>query len=401
MIPFEKALELVLDQEFSYGNEEIGLEKANHRILAEDVKADRDFPPFNRATKDGIAIAYEAVENGRLSFEIKDILPAGKPTIPFVDPESCIEIMTGAVVPYETDTVVMYEHIEIRDDIATLQRIPEKGQNIHFKASDHEKGEVILTKGQMISPAELGILATVGKSRVLVKKQPRVVVISTGNELVDIDENPLPHQIRRSNGYSLYGALMEYGICPMRLHIQDDIDLLRQKLAYLIDEMDILLLSGGVSRGKFDYVPQVLGELGVEMIFHRVAQRPGKPFWFGCNKATSTLVFSFPGNPVSTFLNYYLYFVPWYGKIMGLSRVTPNVKIDRKLENHSDLTIFKGVSLQINDGCLIASIAENTGSGDLVHLSAIHGFIQLEPRTEPYEKGCLVPFISTKYRLGA
>ncbi len=396
MINYSSALSLVLEQPLDFGTEEVLLTDSHGRVLAEDILADRDFPPFNRATKDGIALRYEAVENGRLSFEISGVLGAGQPVIPLEEHESCIEIMTGAVVPYETDTVVMYEHLSVEGDIATLQKIPERGQNIHLKGSDHQKGDLLLKKDTRIGPAEMGVLATVGKDKVIVRRKPKIAVISTGNELVDVGDTPMLHQIRRSNSYSLYGALQEVGIRPMLLHLDDDVDLMRQKLSYLIDGMDVLILSGGVSKGKFDYLPQVLEELKVEKIFHRVAQRPGKPFWFGKSERFSTLVFSFPGNPVSTFLNFYLYFVPWYYKSQQLSSEPTYVRLAKMVENRSDLTIFKGVRILIKEGNLVAEALDSSGSGDLVHLSEISGFVQLDPSDKAYDKDQLVPFIAVK-----
>jgi len=398
MISYNEAYHLVLNQFRNYGTEQIDLIKSAGRYLAEDILADRDFPPFNRATKDGIAINYDAVENGRLSFVIKGVLPAGQPTIPFLEADSCIEIMTGAVVPYETDTVVMYEEVIIKNDIASLKKIPERGQNIHKRGSDHTKGDILLEKNSKITPAEMGILATVGKSQVQVHKLPRVAVISTGNELVDIEKQPLLHQIRRSNTYSMLGALEELGITPMLLHIADDIDMLRQKLAYVLDEMDVLILSGGVSKGKFDFLPQVLSELGVENIFHRVAQRPGKPFWFGAHSQSKTLIFSFPGNPVSTFFNFYLYFKPWLLKSLGVSLVNQQVMLSDTLENNSDLTVFAGVKTHNNDGRVTATLVEGNGSGDLANLTKIDGFVRLDQEHSTFSKGTLVPFISTKKR---
>ncbi|GGD38961.1 molybdopterin molybdotransferase MoeA [Muriicola marianensis] len=396
MISYSDALALVLEQHLDFGTEEILLTETYGRVLAEDIHADRDFPPFNRATKDGIALRYEAVENGRLSFEIAGVLAAGQPVIPLEEQESCVEIMTGAVVPYETDTVVMYEHLTVEGDIATLQKIPERGQNIHLKGSDHKKGDLILPKNTRIGAAEMGILATVGKDKVPVRRLPKIAVISTGNELVDVGDTPMLHQIRRSNTYSLYGALQELGIRPMLLHIDDDVDLMRQKLSYLIDEMDVLILSGGVSKGKFDYLPQVLEELKVKKIFHRVAQRPGKPFWFGKNESLSTLVFSFPGNPVSTFLNYYLYFIPWFCKSACLSYERQFVRLSNMVENRSDLTIFKGANLMIKEGDTVVEMVDSSGSGDLAHLSEISGFVQLDPRDMAYQAGQIVPYIAVK-----
>ncbi|MGB5377575.1 molybdopterin molybdotransferase MoeA [Muriicola sp.] len=396
MISFNEAQQFVVSRVQNYGTELVDLLHSSGRILAEDILADRDFPPFNRATKDGIAVVFDAVENGRLSFEIRGVLPAGQPTVPFVERDSCIEIMTGAVVPFETDAVVMYEEVVIKDDIASLKKIPVRGQNIHQRGSDHLKGDVLIEKNTKITPAELGILATVGKNRVLVQKLPRVAIISTGNELVDVEQHPLIHQIRKSNSYSLFGALQELGITPMLLHIADDIDLLRQKLSYVMDEMDVLILSGGVSKGKFDYIPQVLSELGAEKIFHRVAQRPGKPFWFGINDNSKTLIFSFPGNPVSTYYNFYLYFKPW---LLSSLRVAPperQVKLNSTVENTSDLTVFLGVAIQNKNGDLHASIVEGSGSGDLVNLSKINGIVRLGPGHKIYTEGSIVPFVATK-----
>ncbi len=396
MISYNEAQNLVLNQFRNFGTEQVDLLKSAGRYLAEDIHADRDFPPFNRATKDGIAINYDAIENGRRSFEIKGVLPAGQPTIPFVETDSCIEIMTGAVVPFETDTVIMYEDVIIENDIASLKKSPVRAQNIHRRGSDHIKGDILLKKNCKITAAEIGILATVGKKQLQVHKLPSVAVISTGNELVDIDKQPLLHQIRRSNTYSIYGALGELGITPILLHIEDDMDLLRQKLAVVIDEMDVVILSGGVSKGKFDFLPQVLSEMGVEKIFHRVAQRPGKPFWFGAHAQAKTLIFSFPGNPVSTFYNFYLYFKPWLLKSIGASLPNQEVMLNKSLENNSDLTVFAGVKTHYTNGKVTASPVVGNGSGDLVNLSQIDGFVQLDPEQKQFSEGTLVPFIALK-----
>ena len=396
MISFSEAYQIVLEQTRAYGSETVPLKNAMGRVLTEDILADRDFPPFNRSTKDGIAINYDAVERGRRSFEIKGTLAAGKPTIPFVDTEGCIEIMTGAMVPYETDTVIMYEDVEIAHDIATIAKIPARGQNIHRRGSDEKKGTVLIKKNTKITSAEIGVLATVGKHTVSVKKLPRVAVISTGNELVDIDQQPLNHQIRKSNSYSLYASLLELGITPMLLHISDDKDLLRQKLGYVIEEMDVLVLSGGVSKGKFDFIPQIFKELGVEKLFHKVAQRPGKPFWFGTKKTSGTLIFSFPGNPVSTFMNFYIYFKPWLRRSLGIPISEYEVCLKDSLEIKNDLTNFLGVQLERKEGTNEAVLVGANGSGDLLSLSKMDGFIRVPVSKRTLTKGDRVYFISTR-----
>lgn len=392
MTPYSKAIEIVLSHPRDYGTEHIPLKKAVGRVLAQDVKADRDFPPFNRATKDGIALNFNAVENGRKAFEINGVLAAGTPAAVLEDQEACLEIMTGATVPYDADTVVMYEHIELNNGIATLKTIPEKGQNIHYRGSDIEKGEVVLQANTPITPAAIGVLASVGMVNVPVKKLPRVAVISTGNELVDIDMQPETHQIRRSNTYSLHAALSRLGIEPMMLHLQDDKDMIRQKLAYVVEELDVLLLSGGVSKGKFDHLPEVLQDIGIEKCFHRVLQRPGKPFWFGYHPIKGTIVFSFPGNPVSTYANYHLYFRPWLERCLGLDSRKKTVMIDQDISMSGTLTRFVRVTLNWEQGQLWASLVNANGSGDLISLAQADGLIQLDPEVEHYSKGALVPY---------
>ncbi len=281
MISFKDAYEKVLQYPLDLGEEKVLLQKTIGRVLAEDILADRYFPPFDRSTKDGIAINYAAIEKGRNSFKIEGVLPAGMPQEALQFLENCLEIMTGAVCPKNADTIVMYEQVTIENGIATLLKAPKKGQNIHRKGSDEKEGAVLLKKGGRIDTAEIGVLASVGKAEVLVKKVPKITVISTGNELAAISETPLPHQIRKSNTMSLEAALSKEGIFPQQLHLLDEKNKIEEALEEAIQENDVLILSGGVSKGKFDFIPDAMETLGVKKIFHRVAQSPGKPFWFG------------------------------------------------------------------------------------------------------------------------
>ena len=392
MISYFDALENVLAEIREYGIESVSIKRAIGRVLAEDVLADRDFPPFDRATKDGITINYEAFENGRNAFEVVKVLAAGTPASVLEDQETCMEIMTGAVVPYDADTVVMYEELELDKGIATLKSIPKKGQNIHYRGSDIRKGHVLLPANSKITAAAIGVLASVGKSEIRVKKLPRVAIISTGNELVEIDRIPEAHQIRISNTYSLQASLLQEGIEPILLHLQDDKDMIRQKLAYVVDELDVVLLSGGVSKGKYDHLPEVLQNIGVQKIFHGVLQRPGKPFWFGRKAEKGTLVFSFPGNPVSTYVNYHLYFKTWLHQSMGLVSKDLTIALDKGVEIFGDLTRFPLVRLQWNKGVPKAIPVDSSGSGDLVALAEADGIIRLNPRERAYAKGEPVPY---------
>jgi molybdopterin molybdotransferase len=396
MISFSDAYNHVLDHSRDYGTESVALKKAVGRVLAVDIYADRDFPPFNRATKDGIAINYNAIENGRKAFDIKATVAAGQKTYKFLEEDHCVEIMTGAVVPYEADTVIMYEDVTIEHGIANLNKKAKRGQNIHDKGSDKKKGELVLSKDSKIMAAEVGVLAAVGKSTVEVKRLPRIAVISTGNELVEVEDYPLPHQIRKSNSYTLFAALDEERIEPLLLHLSDDIDMIRQKLSYVIQEMDVLLLSGGVSKGKFDFIPKVLQELGVDKVFHGVLQRPGKPFWFGVYENTNALIFSFPGNPISTFVNYHIYFKHWLQKSLGLPIPKVEVFLEDVIAIEGSLTRFLGVKTSWKNGLLKAKLVPDNGSGDLTSLSRSDGFIKLDPREVPYGIDEKVTFISTK-----
>ena len=394
MIAFEEAYQLVLEQKMDLGNEETPLESSMGRILAEDILADRDFPAFNRATKDGIAINFEAIDKGLNNFKIEGIVSAGTAQQELSNHKNCLEIMTGAVLPENTDTVIMYEDLQIEKKQAQLSKIPMKNQNIHFQGSDTRAGAVILKRNTKISAAEIGILASVGKANVLVKKLPSVSVFSTGNELIPVSEKPLPHQIRRSNSWSLQAALQEENINVNQDHLPDDKSAMKKALKIAISKNDALILSGGVSKGKYDYVAEVMEELGVKKIFHRVYQRPGKPFWFGFHPAEKTLVFSFPGNPVSTFANYNVYFKDWLTKSLGSKIENHQAVLQTELKIEPPFTRFINVSVSLKKGVLKALPLNANGSGDLVSLAHTDGFIKLVPGY--YQKESPVPFIPTR-----
>ncbi|WP_262892634.1 molybdopterin molybdotransferase MoeA [Hymenobacter qilianensis] len=223
--------------------------------------------------------------------------------------------MTGAVLPPGTDTVVRYEDVTFQEvdgqRTVTIQGLPERaGHNVHARAADRHQGDLLVPAGTRLGPAEIAVAATIGAATVLVTRLARLAIVSTGDELVDVAEQPLPHQIRRSNAAMLQAAAQAAGATTEAFHFIDDQDVLRQGLPQLLREFDAVVLSGGVSKGQADFLPGVLRELGVEQIFHEVEQRPGKPFWFG-QQPGGAVVFALPGNPVSTFVNYYRYVQPW------------------------------------------------------------------------------------------
>ncbi len=365
---------------------------------------------------DGIGISFDSFENGQRKFKIEGIQPAGSPQLILRNNENCIEVMTGAVLPNNIDVVIPYEQVEIENSVATVQ-IEETQQfkNIHKKGTDKLKGDLIISENIKISSAEIGVLATVGKSKVKVVKQPKVMIISTGDELVEVYKTPEDYQIRRSNIYTLVSLLKRLNINAKTAHITDDKEILKSKIATYIKEYDVLLFSGAVSKGKFDFIPEVLDELGVEKLFHRVAQRPGKPFWFGHNtpdvkieqnvgkcgehinkEHKSTVVFAFPGNPISTFVGCMKYFYPWYHKSMGLEEQQNFAILSEDFTFKPSLTYFLQVKLENKNGKLLAHPIAGKGSGDLANIVLTDGFLELPADRTDFKKGEVFPIM--KYR---
>lgn len=396
MISFKEAFDKVYAQTLELGTEHAPLLESTGRILAEPILADRDFPPFNRATKDGIALQYNAIANGNTRFQIEGVASAGMAQQELTNANACLEVMTGAVVPKNTNTVIMYEHLTLEGGFATLNKEVSDGQNIHYQGSDAKKGVMLLEANVKISPAEIGVMASVGQSQVLVKRFPKVCAIATGNELVDMDTVPEAHQIRKSNSITLQAALAQSGMEATSIHLLDDIQSIETGLTTALRENDVLLLSGGVSKGKFDFIPDVMDALGVEKVFHRVAQRPGKPFWFGIHKELKTVIFSFPGNPVSTFANYHLYFLPWLYASWGIPYPQYFVRLKNSIQINPPLTRFIQATTHWEEGVLYAATVTENGSGDLTSLAKADGFICLEPRDTVYGVGELVSFVHTR-----
>ncbi|MEX2593607.1 MAG: molybdopterin molybdotransferase MoeA [Anditalea sp.] len=389
MISVQEALDLILAQSFPQENEEVDLLDAMGGVLAEPVKADRDAPPFHRVTMDGIAIHSNALKENS-SFKIENIQSAGKAQQSLINSENCIEVMTGAVLPKNTDCVVPYEQITLADGVAFLdsnEHVPY--QNVHLSGTDAKTGDTLLTKGQSITPAIIGTLASVGISRIRVHKLPKIAICSTGDELVDLDQEPEIHQIRKSNAYMLHAALLDFGIKPNVFHLRDDKEEMMDELATLVKDYQILLFSGAVSKGKYDYLPMVLQELGMNKIIHGVAQRPGKPFLFGV--LPNSMIFGFPGNPASTFVCFHTYFKPWLRQYLGLPGRKYTAVLDQDISFKKPLTYHLLVTLSIKEGSILASPLKSSGSGDLVHLAHADAVISLPLEREMFHAGEIFP----------
>lgn len=391
MISVEKALAIVLNSAQDFGVEEIPFIKSVGRILKEEIVADRDFPPFNRVAMDGIAIDYDEFSsrlrsNRQLSFKIEGIQAAGSAQITLKNKENCIEVMTGAVLPNNANTVIRYEDVTIENGFATINiDTINENQNIHQKGKDGKVGAILIKPNTKISAAEIGVLATVGKSLVKVAKQPKVMIVSTGDELVGVEETPLKHQIRRSNIFTLVSLLERLNIPSETDHITDDKPVLKSKIKNYLQQYDVLLFSGAVSKGKFDFLPEVFDELGVEKLFHKVAQRPGKPFFYG--RTSNCNVFGFPGNPVSTFVNCLVYFYPWYYKSVNLKVDEETAILSENVIFKPNLVYFLQVKLSYKFGQLMATPIQGNGSGDLASLVHADAFIQLPSGKSEFESG--------------
>ena len=414
MISVAEAKNKLLQNIQKFSEEEIPFLETVGRILKENIFADRDFPPFNRVSMDGIAIDSTSFQNGQKRFEMEGIQAAGREQISLQNSKNCIEVMTGAVLPTNTSAVIRYEDISIEKGVATINlETVIHGQNIHPRGKDGKEGDLLIEENTKISAAEIGVLASVGKSFVKVAKQPKILIISTGDELVGVAETPLAHQIRKSNVFTLVSLLERLNIPSETAHIIDDKLILKQKIEGYFQEYDVLLFSGAVSKGKFDFLPEVLEELGVEKLFHKVAQRPGKPFFCGrlgsleTNKHNenqqekkgdkkNTMVFGFPGNPISTFVNCLAYFYPWYHKSVGIDFKEETAILERDITFKPNLTYFLQVKLVSEKGQLIAHPITGNGSGDLASLVKAAAFIQLPSGTVEFKKGAVYPII--KYR---
>jgi molybdopterin molybdotransferase len=395
MITVEEALKIVHTHLGNWGTEEIFLDESLGRILQEEIVADRDFPPFNRVTMDGIGLSFDQFEKGQRVFEIKGVAPAGGLQMELQDPSSCLEVMTGATVPIGVDAVVCYEDLEIHEGKATVMLSNlNRDQNIHFKGSDRHQGTVILSPGKCISASEVGVCATVGKNKISVSRLPKTLIVSSGDELVNIDQTPLSHQIRRSNVYRIATVLKSYQIQPTTMHLSDDYDEIVKRLESEMTHYDLILLSGGVSAGKFDYLPEALSAIGVKKMFHKVKQRPGKPFWFG--KKEDKLVFAFPGNPVSSFMCAQQYFKPWLDhSLQSFEMPLPWAELVEDVYFKPDLTYFLEVKIVFHSsGKIKAHPVKGNGSGDLANLVDADAFIQLPSGRSNFLKGEIFPFIA-------
>jgi len=379
--------------------ESLPLAQCAGAVLRENIYAERDAPPFDRVAMDGIALDSSAVSGGVRQLQIQATQAAGDPPLVLGSRTACIEVMTGALLPTGCDSVVAVEEIVIRERHAELAQsvTVESGQNVHRRGTDTRQGTLLVTAGVRLRAPEIAIAASAGMPRIRVSSQPMLAVISTGNELIEPGESVLPHQVRRSNAYAIVAALRAHGFQRVADdHIIDDLIELKRRLKFHLETHDVLVLSGGVSMGRYDLVPKALDELGVRPVFHKVAQRPGKPFWFGV-AGSGAAVFALPGNPVSTVVCLRRYVIPALLASLGQNPTPPPEKIalSAPVTVAPPLTFFLPVRIELDDWGRPWAVPQPTnGSGDFTVLAGTDGFVELPPGPNTYAKG----FITRLYR---
>ncbi len=386
-LTFEQARQCVLDNVTASRpepkSELVSLSEAAGRVLAEPVASDRDYPALARSVRDGFAV--RATDLPGDLFVIGEVR-AGEAFAGELQPGEAVEIMTGAPLPRGADSVVMVEHCTVTGDRVSVPRTLAPGENVSPKASQARANEVLLEAGQCLGFAEIALLATVGSSRVSVYARPQVAILATGDEIVEVNETPLDYQVRNSNVESLAVQVRRAGGCPTILPIARDLYQATRELTEHGLRFDMLLLSGGVSAGKYDIVESVLADLGAEFYFDRVLIMPGQPLVFG--QARGKFFFGLPGNPASTMVTFEIFARSAVELLGGQKEAClPLVasKLSRDFHQKTGLTRFLPAVLSA-DGSQITPL-EWQGSGDVPSLARANAFLVTEPGRESWAAG--------------
>lgn len=379
-----------------WGTVRVPIDAAAGEVLHQEVSAEREQPPFDRVTMDGIAIRHSAFAAGLRRFTITRTQGAGGTPVPLADENGCVAIMTGAALPAGADTVVPVERITRDDSVATIAADyePVPGQFVHRRGSDHRQGATLLHPGAVLGPPEMAILTVGGHRHVQIARRPSIAIVSTGDELVDVGEALGPTQIRSSNDRAIAAALSRRGFARYRRHhLPDDPAVLERELRELLADNDVLILTGGVSMGEFDYVPRALMSLGMGLVFHKVLQRPGLPLWFGVSRDGKP-VFALPGNPVSSLVCLVRYAAPALLAALGATpRSLPVVRLGAEVRFEPELTYFLPVTLAYTpEGQCVAMPNPTNTSGDFIALGGTDGFVELPQATAKFPLGYAAHF---------
>lgn len=377
--------------------EDCPLAQALGRVLRSPVVADRDLPPFDRVTMDGFALRASSLSQGVSSLKVTGVQAAGMMPLTVETEGTCVEVATGAVLPKGADAVVPYEEVRREGEVVTLlnNTSVESGNHIHRRASDHAAGSPLVPSGTRLTGREIAVAASCGAATLRVSITPRIAVVATGDELAEVEAPSIAaHQIRRSNDHALRAALLGAGYGRVdRFHLRDVREEILNALQRIMTEYDVLILTGGVSKGKFDYLPGVLSQLAVTKKFQGVAQKPGKPFWFGIT-TKNTPVFALPGNPVSTYTCFCRYVLPALARMSGAeSAAAEYAVLEDEVRFKPKLAYLLPVSVETTSAGKRSarSMATNT-SGDLAGLLGTSGFVELPWGAEVFPAGTVARF---------
>lgn len=383
----------------------VSLENSRGLILSSDVYGERHQPPFHRVAMDGMAINFDNFQkNQNRKFKIEGIAKAGSPTLRLQDASNAIEVMTGCPLPEGCDCVIRYEDLVeerecLNNDEVVFQTVMDSVdlfsfKNIHKLGSDYKKGDLVLKGGQIIDSTIMAILASQGLQEVSVKTLPKIAIISTGDELIDPGHTILDHQIRRSNPYAIKSEIENFSnnVEVNLFHLKDEPNEIEKSLKEILADYKLIILSGGVSKGKFDFVPETLKSLGSVELFHKVKQRPGKPLWFG-KGSDDQIIFALPGNPVSSLINARRYIVPVLDFLLNEKHTNPlKIKLSDDFKFSPNLSCFLPVKLEVVDGTIHGAPVIGNGSGDFSALAVSEGFIELPLGSSIYKSGELFDF---------
>jgi len=392
MLSFEQALVTIRERlrgaTLSPATETLPLGQVRGRVLAEEVVADRDYPPFHRATRDGYAVRSADLSGLPAALECVGGVRAGAHFPEKVGPGQCVEISTGAPLPHGADAVAMVEHVRAEGRRVEVLRAVGPYESVVPQGSEAAAGSRILPRGRRLGPGEMGLLAAVGRAQVEVFVEPRVAILATGDEVVPVEQRPEWFQIRNSNAATLAAQVVAAGGVPRLMGIVPDD---KQALRRSVEEgsaSDLLLLSGGVSVGKYDFVEQVLAELGAEFFFQGVAIRPGKPLVFG--RVREKFFFGLPGNPVSTLVTFELFVRPAIAVLGGGEFGCPvflRARLGKPFRQQTGLTLFLPGRVGDRDGDPVVNLVSYQGSGDLVGASAANCFLVVHPQQTELSAG--------------
>ncbi len=361
----------------------VPLLEAVARVLAESASADRDYPPLDRSVRDGYALVSGSLPG---TFQVIGEVQAGCQFVGDVGPGQAVEIMTGAPIPAGADQVVMVEHVELNGGVIHTARPAAQGEFINPRGSETKSGQQVVAKGSRLNYASIAMLATVGLDKVNVYRRPTVAILSTGDEIVGVTEQPAPHQIRNSNSYSIAAQVIRAGGIPIVFPVVGDS--LEQTRKAIKEGMqhDFLLLSGGVSAGKYDFVEPVLAELGAEFYFEGVLIQPGKPLVFG--SAGGKFFFGLPGNPGSTMVTFELFARPALELLSGQASAhlpVVEAELTKPFRHKTGLTRF--LPAHLSSGGAKLTPLRWQGSSDVVALSGANCFLVADPNRESWQAG--------------